>query len=329
VTGSGKVGPAVPGRVLITGAAGFIGRALMARLRDLGAEPIGIDVRSDPSSGVRVGSTLDPGAWADALAGVDAVIHGAAVVSNAATLDDAWRVNVLGTRRVLAAAAAAGVPRFLHISSIMAFGMDFPDGVDESYPTRVCGYSYPDTRVNSEAVVLMAHAAGEIEATIVRPGDVFGPGSVWVREPIERARARQLVLPARGRGLLSLVHIDNLVDGILLALASGRASGQVFTLTDGYTVTCADYFGRLAALVGRRPLLLPTAAALPLVRVAGAALSVAGRPSELSEASVRMLTRTGTYSTARASEVLGFRPRVGYDEGMARIEDWARVEGVA
>jgi nucleoside-diphosphate-sugar epimerase len=323
-----RIAPPVPRRVLVTGASGFIGRALAVRLRELGAEVIGIDLRPDPARDVRRGSTLDPGAWADALTGVDAVIHTAAVVSNAANLDDAWEVNVLGTRRVIDAAAAAGVPRFLHVSSIMAFGFDFPDGVDESHPSRVCGFSYPDTRVNSEAVVLMAHAAGEIGATIVRPGDVFGPGSIWVREPIARARARQLVLPARGRGLLSLVHIDNLVDGILVALTHPDALGQVFTLTDGYTVTCADYFGRLAALVGRRPVLLPTAAALPLVRLAGAGMAAAGRPAELSAASVLMLARTGTYSTAKARAVLGYEPRVGYEAGMARIEQWARTEGI-
>ena len=128
------------------------------------------------------------------------MIHTAAIVSNAASLDEAWTVNVLGTRRILAAAAAAGVSRFVHMSSIMAFGFDYPPGVDETYPVQVCGHSYPDTRVNSEAVVLAAHAAGEIDCTIVRPGDVIGPGSVWVRESIRLAKAHQMVLPARRQG---------------------------------------------------------------------------------------------------------------------------------
>jgi nucleoside-diphosphate-sugar epimerase len=328
MTAEPRVSPDVPGRVLVTGAGGFIGSAVAGRLRELGAEVVGIDLVADPRTGVLAGDTVHPTAWAGALAGVDAVVHTAAIVSNAARLDDAWRVNVLGTRRVIGASAAAGVPRFLHLSSIMAFGFDFPDGVDETYPVRVCGFSYPDTRVNSEAVVLAAHAAGEIDATIVRPGDVFGPGSVWVREPLARARARQVVLPAGGRGLLSLVHVDNLVDGILLALASPAASGRVFTLTDGYTVTCRDYFGRLAALAGAGVHTMPTSLAAPLTAAAGALLRWTGRPNELSRASMLMLSRTGTYSNERARTELGFRPRVGYEQGMAGVEAWARSEGL-
>jgi nucleoside-diphosphate-sugar epimerase len=323
-----RISPAVPDRVFITGANGFIGRALAQRLRELGADVTGVDLHPDPDRGVRAGSTTDPEAWADALAGADAIIHTAAIVSNAARLDEAWTVNVLGTRRVIEAAIAAGVPRMVHLSSIMAFGFDYPDGVDETHPIRVCGHSYPDTRVNSEAVVLTAHAAGEIDATIVRPGDVFGPGSVWVREPIARARARQVVLPAGGNGLLSLIHVDNLVDGILLALANPAASGQVFTLTDGYTVTCRDYFGRLAGLVGAPVISLPTSVATPLTRATGAALRRMGRPNELSAATMLMLARTGGYSNAKARAVLGFEPRIGYDEGMDLVERWTRAEGL-
>ena len=326
--GTPRVAPAVPDRVFITGANGFIGRAVAGRLRELGSEVTGVDLRPDPDLGVLAGSTTEPGTWAAALAGVDAIIHTAAIVSNSASLEEAWTVNVLGTRRVIEAAAAAGVPRLVHLSSIMAFGFDYPDGVDESYPVRVCGHSYPDTRVNSEAVVLTAHAVGEIDATIIRPGDVFGPGSVWVREPIERARARQVVLPAGGRGLLSLIHVDNLVDGILLALANPSASGQVFTLTDGYTVTCRDYFGRLAALVGAPVFTLPTSVATPLTRATGAVLRRMGRPNELSAATMLMLARTGSYSNAKAREVLGFEPRIGYEQGMDLVAHWARAEGL-
>ena len=80
-------------------------------------------------------------------------------------------------QRVLRAAVAAGVLRFVHISSIAAYGFDFPDGVTENDPVRVSGYSYVDTKVNSEHVVLAAEAAGEIATTIIRPGDVWGPAS--------------------------------------------------------------------------------------------------------------------------------------------------------
>lgn len=323
-----RVAPAVPTRVFVTGGAGFIGRALIGRLRELGADAGGVDLHADPTIGVVAGSTTDPSAWVQHLHGVDTIIHTAAIVSNVASHDAAWRVNVLGTRRTIAAAAAAGVGRFIHLSSIMAYGFDYPDGVDETYPVRVNGYSYTDSRVSSEAVVMTAHAAGEVDATVVRPGDVIGPGSIWVREPIERARSGQLVLPAGGSGVLTPIYLDNLVDAILLTLSTPTASGQVLTLTDGYGVPCHDYFGRLAGLAGGRARTLPTPVAIAVSRGAGALLRRLGQRNELSAATMLMLARTGVYSNEKARRLLGFEPLVGYDEAMSRIEVWARDEGL-
>lgn len=323
-----RVAPPVPTRVFVTGAHGFIGKALLSRLRQLGCQVTGLDRRGGPDTAVLVGDTREPSTWAQALPGVDAVIHTAAIVSNVATHDEAWSVNVLGTRRLIEAAAAAGVPRLVHLSSIMAYGFDYPDGVDETYPIRVNGHSYTDTRVNSEAVVMAAHAAGEVDATVVRPGDVIGPDSIWVREPLAMSRRRQMILPAGGTGVFTPIYVDNLVDGILLALSESAASGQVFTLTDGYGVACHDYFGRLADMAGGTMMTMPTPLALALSRIAGAALRGMGRPNELTTATMLMLTRTGGFSIEKARRVLGFEPRVSYEQAMALIEAWAREQGL-
>lgn len=323
-----RVAPDVPQRVLVTGANGFIGRALVRRLRDLGSQVRGVDVRPGDDPEVVQASTTEPARWAPALEGVDAVVHTAAIVSNVASHDDAWTVNVLGTRRVIEAASAAGVRRLVHLSSIMAFGFDYPDGVDETHPVRVNGFSYTDTRVNSEAVVLAAHAAGELDATIIRPGDVIGPGSIWVRDPILMSRTRQMILPAHGNGVFTPIYVDNLVDAILLAMVTPAASGHVFTVTDGYGVACRDYFGRLAQMAGGTMTTLPTPLALALARVGGSALRLTGRRSELTTATVLMLARRGTYSVEKARHMLGFESRVPYPQAMELIEGWAREEGL-
>lgn len=324
----GRVAPAVPAHVFITGANGFIARALAERLAELGATVSGVDLEADPDRNVTAGSIVEPEQWAEALAGVDAVIHTAAIVSNAASVDQAWNVNVLGTRNTLTAAAAAGVRRFVHVSSIMAYGFDYPDGVDETYPARVSGHSYPDTRVNSEAVVLAAHAAGQMECTIVRPGDVIGPRSVWVREVIRLAKARQLMLPAGGRGTFTPVDVQDLVDGVLLALAAEQAAGQIYTLTGGYTVDCVDYFDAVAKWTGGRVICLPTRVAVPLTAAVGAATRRLGVHSELTAATMLMLSRRGGYSIEKARAELGFEPSVTLQESLATCRDWAEQEGL-
>lgn len=322
--------PTLAGRtVLITGANGFIGQAVGARLRDLGARVRGVDLRPDPEREVVAGDVTDPSGWSDALVGVDTVIHTAALLGGAHSLDDAWRVNVLGTSRVLDAAVDAGVDRFIHFSSIAAYGFDFPDGVDESSPVRVNGDVYTDTKVNSEAVVLAAHAAGKIDVTVVRPGDVWGPGSVWVRSPLaELAKPTGLPLPNGGAGIFSPVYIDNFVDGLLLIVASGDVAGEVFILSDGVGVPCREFFGHLQRMSGGTIRTLPMAIAAPLADIAGRILRAFGEQTDLCSGTMGLLNRPGTYSIDKARRVLGYEPLVTIDEGMARVEQWARETGL-
>lgn len=319
----------IPGKVFITGASGFIGRALASRIRELGGEVAGVDLVADPANGVVAGTTTDVEPWADAVNGCYAVVHTAANPSPVVPLADAWKVNVLGTQRVMDAAIAAGVTRFVHISSDSVYGFDFPDGVDESYPVQVTGNSYIDTKVNAEAVVMTAHAAGELDCTMLRPANVYGPGSKpWVVLPLQLIKTGQAILPDGGTGTFLNIYIDNLVDAILASIVSPEASGQVFNLGDGFPVTYGEHFERLAAMAGGKVKSLPTRVVVPLYSMLGSVERKLGRPSELSADTVRFLNRKNSISFAKATEILGHQPTVSYDEGMARIEEWARAEGL-
>ncbi len=317
-------------KVFVTGALGFIGRALLERYRAAGAEVGGIDRQADPALGVVAGDVGEPGEFRDRLRGCDLVFHTAAVVSNVAPEEQFWRVNVLGTRRLLEACAAAGVGRFVHLSSVAAFGFDFPDGVDERFPVRPNGNPYVDTKIASEQVVLQAHAAAEIECSIVRPADVYGPGSrPWTVLPVEMLRAGQLLLPERGRGVFSPVYVDNLVDGLEAVASSPAARGQVFVLGDGVGVPTAEFFGHYARMLGQGPVrTLPTPLAEGIAAVAGAVLGALGRETEVSAETMRMLARRGGYSIEKARRVLGFQPKVDLAEGMQRTERWLADRGM-
>src|ERR1700712_5675054 len=205
-------------RVVVTGGGGFLGNAFVVALRRAfpGADVVALDVR--PGPGVTVGDILDGAALATHVSGADLLVHTAAVVEESGAVDVMWRVNVEGTRTVLDAAAAARVPAVLHLSSIVVHGPRFPDGVDETGPVRMSGNPYTDTKVASEHQALLSAARG-LPVAIVRPGDVYGPGSSpGALPPIATIRDGSFRLLDRGRGILSPVFVDDLVEGALSLL---------------------------------------------------------------------------------------------------------------
>jgi len=112
----------VSGKVFITGASGFIGKALARRCRELGAEVSGLDFKEDSQWGVVAGDLTQPEQWSEVLEDVDLVLHAAAIVSNTASMDQAWRINVKATADLLSHCCAAGVKRFVQLSSVAAYG---------------------------------------------------------------------------------------------------------------------------------------------------------------------------------------------------------------
>jgi nucleoside-diphosphate-sugar epimerase len=317
-------------RVFITGALGFIGAALAERLRAAGAEVRGVDVRADPARGVVAGDISRAGEWQRHAEGCETVIHTAAIVSLRSGLEDFHRVNVLGTRNALEAALAGRASRFVQLSSVTVFGNDFPDWVTEEHPVRLLGVPYVDTKIAGEQVVLQEHAAGRLAITVIRPGDVYGPGSrPWIVTPLQELRRGRLVLPARGRGVHSPIYIDDLLDGIVAAARTRAAEGEVITLSGGHGVSTAEYFGRIGAMIGRgRVRSAPDRALLAVTAIQAAADRLRGAPGEINPNALRYLTRTGTYSIAKARALLGFEPQVSLEEGMRRSEEWLRTKGM-
>jgi nucleoside-diphosphate-sugar epimerase len=314
--------------VFVTGALGFIGSAIADRYRDAGADVRGVDMRADRAHGIVAGDISSPGDWQAHMVGCDLVVHTAALVSNVASLERVWDVNVHGTRRVLDGAVAASIPRVVHFSSAAVYGHVRPDPVDERHPVRTTGAVYGDTKIATEQVVLQAHAASEIGVTVLRPGDVYGPGSrPWTILPLEMLRRRQVLLPARGRGSFNPVFVDDLVDAVLLA-ATEQGTGQVFNITGGEAVETRTFFGHYTRMLSiGPPPVAPTALAIIGAEVIGRASRAVGRHSEASAATVRMLAGRGAVSIEKARRILGYTPRIDLPEGMRRTEAWLRADG--
>jgi nucleoside-diphosphate-sugar epimerase len=317
-------------RVAVTGAGGFIGSAVCRALKAAGSEPIGIEIAPALAERVqaagaepRIADVADREGTIAALEGAELVVHTAAFVREWGPMEDFIKVNVEGTANVLDGAEAAGAERVVHISSVVVYGYADERHQDESAFRRNVGIPYVDTKSASDAL------AARRGAVIVRPGDVYGPGSMpWTVRPAQLMAAGRLALPSPGDGTMLPVFIDNLVDAILAALRRG-SPGQAYTAWDGDPIGFREYFDRLAeATGGRPPRTLPRGL---LTLVAGATEAVAklrGRPPAFGRNGIVLVDRRGTASNERARAELGWEPAVGLDEGLRRSAEWLRAEGL-
>ncbi|MCC7119044.1 MAG: NAD-dependent epimerase/dehydratase family protein [Anaerolineales bacterium] len=317
-------------KIFITGALGFVGRALAEQYRALGSQTCGLDVRADSSWNIVTGDVSQPEAWQSALNGCDLVIHTAAIVTNNVSREEAWRVNVLGTRRVLDAAIRAGVKRFVHVSSLAAMRFNVEDQADESAPVLPTGNPYVDTKIASEHVVLAAHAKGEIACTILRPADIYGPGSrPWTLIPVQMIQKGLFLLPAHGQGIFRAIYIDDLVNGIMLAAEKDEGIGQIFILGGEQAVTCETFFGHYYRMLGKgSPRVMSASSAIAIAEIGRILFKMLGKPTELGRGAMEMLSKKNTVSNDKAHRLLGWYPQVSLEEGMRRTEIWLREQRI-
>lgn len=323
--------PSLPHRVFITGANGFIGRTLFDRYKDLGCEVRGMDLQADPERDVIAGDLTKPQQWQAHAEGCDLFINTASLVSLSADWEAYTTVSLVGVRNALDASIQGGAKRFVHYSSIAAMGYNYEPGADETAPVVIGEhYRYGVAKGASEHVVLAAHAAGEIDCTIIRPGDVYGPGSrPWLLEPLKMARAGQLLLPNQGQGIFTPVYIDDLVDGTLLAAGLPAGSGRIFILWGDEPITCRDFFRNHWQWAGKKgnPPSIPLAAALKLTHSIWWLNRKFKRNNEVSPDTMLMFARKGGFSIENARKHLGFEPKVKLKEGLRRSEAWLREIG--
>jgi len=258
------------------------------------------------------------------------IVHTAALVSNALGDADMWRVNVQATANLIAAAEKHKVRRFVQISSIVAYGNAAAGELTEDHPVHADGGSYVLTKLASEHTVLAAQARGSIEVVIVRPGDVYGPGSrPWLILPLEAIHKGQFMLPEKGLGFFRPIYIDDLIRGIALAVSSPEASGEIFNLSCQGYITSQEFFSHHYSWLNKRgPMLVSTRVALIAAAVATKIANLTGTVNEASTATVAQLSTKSWFSIAKAQRILGWTPEVSFEEGMQRSKQWAADQGL-
>ena len=314
--------------IAITGIGGFIGLRMAERAAALGWTVRGLDVSPSAAERARcsgaevlVGDINDAAVLRQCFAGADIVFHTAAIVEEDGARELYERVNVEGTRSVCAAAEACGVRQLVQLSSVMVYGFRYPDGVGEDGPFRDDGNIYNETKLRSERIALAFHRPQAMRVIVIRPGDVYGAGSQpWVLRPVELIRKGLFMLPDRGEGVINHVHVDNLIDGVLLALQRSEG-GEAFTISDGVATACRDFYATHARIAGRPAVpMLPGWLLRAMVGLMALLCRLAGRKPPATPAAIAFLRRRGRYSIDKARRVLGYEPRISLQQGMADIE---------
>lgn len=312
------------GPVLVTGATGVIGPALVARLARQGAR-VRVLTRNphaarglEPGVDVVVGDITDADTVQRGVDGCSAVFHLAARLHvnrvDGALADDYRRVNVGGAEVLARAAEQAGVGRLVCFSTINVYGSSAGGAIlDEATPPRP-GSVYAETKKQAEDVLLAAGRGGGPGpmTTVLRLAAVYGPRMKGNYVHVVRAmRAGWFVPLGNGSNRRTLVHVEDAVTGALLAAEHPSAPGEVFNLTDGAIHTLADITAAIAEALGRRPPRwhIPIGLVRPVATAVDGALAALGKSGAVSPL-IDKMGEDMAVSGDRILQRLGFRPRI-------------------
>ncbi len=318
-------------RAFVTGGSGFIGGALVRRLVADGSEVRAL-ARSDASAAavealgaepVR-GDLADRDAMVAGAAGCDTAFHLAAHLGTWGTREEFMAGNVTGTENALAACSEAGVRRFVHCGTEAALIAGDPlVEVDETTPLRPDSKAlYPATKALAEQAVRSASTDG-FDAIVLRPRFVWGKGDTTLLPGIlSMVEAGRFAWIGGGTNLTDTTHVDNVVEGLMLAAAKGRA-GEAYFVTDGDRVVFREFVSALIETQGVEPPTrsVPAAVAGPMAAASETVwrlLRLGGEPP-LTRFAFWISSQECTIDISKAQSELGYAPVIDREAGLAGL----------
>ncbi len=330
----------MPSRYLVTGATGFLGGHVAEAFVKRGW-PVATLARASSDTklleglGVTVhrGDLTDAKAIARVMADVDVVVHCAAKVGDWGPVAEYRAVNVEGLRALLDAAKSQALSRFVHVSTLGVYAARHHHGTDETEPLPAKhADGYTQSKVEAEQLALRYYRDLGVPVVVLRPGFVYGPRDRTVMPRlIGGLRAGTVRYPgAKGRRALNTIFIGNFVQAVFLALASDRAVGQIYNLTDGEFVSKRRFIEAVADAMGLpRPWRAPPlwlARFLTACSEGWAKLRGAKEAPLFTRARLKFLGLNLDFSIDKAKRELGYQPRTNFDDAMYETMAWYKKE---
>lgn len=323
--------------VLVTGAAGFLGSHLTDLLLARGERPRAL-VRPGESLGAMAGGQLDicaadisdRAAMEAVLTGVHRVLHCAARTGPWGPESEYRRTNVRALETLVGAAMAAGVQRFVHVSSITVHGNDVRGEADEDAPLREEPNPYSRSKVAGERLLKRMIQDKGAPVTIVRPGWIYGPRDTASFARIARMiQNGRMIMVGSGANHLPLIYASDAANGVLLASTADHAEGRSYLLVNDEPSTQRDFISAIATELGAPA----PSRRIPyqLAVILGAAAENLGRvarsrqPPPVTRYGMRLLGGENRFNISRARRELGFSPLVNLADGVSRSVEWYRA----
>ncbi len=317
--------------VFITGAGGFIGRHLVADLleKNITIKALLLPTEAIPESwggAVQIirGDIRSLTDLADEIGEFDTLFHLAAIVSDWGGKQEHVDITVHGTEQAIALALKHNA-RFIVTTSIAAFGSKMGSGLlDETTERGAPASNYEYVKQLQEDVTLTAVKEHGLHATLIRPANVYGVGSVWVNRFVDKLSKQEPALMGDGNWDAGLVHVRHVVQAMLLAAQSPTLpSGEVFVIADNPGVTWKQYLETLATTLD-----LPKAKSIPnwLARGLAPVLEGIGKligqknPPLVTNLAYRLTGVESIFSNEKAKSLLGYEPNISLEQAMQEIK---------
>jgi 2-alkyl-3-oxoalkanoate reductase len=331
---------------LVTGATGLLGSHIVEQLR-LRNRPVRAIVRRNSDTGwlktqgveCVEGDLSDRAALQKACTGVTTVYHAAARVGDWGPWEDFVKITIEGTRNLAEAASVAGCQRFIHISSISAYGHPNQEGLvlDETAPlgTNLHKWSYYSrAKVKAEQNLWAMHKNGKFPLTVIRPSWLYGPRDrATIFRLARMLRDRKVKILGDGENRLNVVYAGNVAEGCILAADSAKALGQAYNLCNDGEMRQKQWQNMLAAELGAPPVTkhVPYAVAYNvafLLECIGHAFKLK-KPPMITRYAVWLMGRRCYFSAEKARRELGWKSTVSYEEGVKKTIAWLREQEAA